>query len=134
MAAGQSPTREWLLGSDTVTVTGGAATQSVTTVTTGTSQPIFYPSHGIIAFYFRSVGTTSGGTILIEEADWGEKELPYSGTWSQVQSISASSFTGGAQLVVHITDCSYRYLRVRISSAITGGGGITVSLSSRGAA
>ena len=129
MAAGQAPDRLWLLGSDSIV--GGTLT--LTGVTTGTSQPIFYPAHGIIAFYFRSIGTTSGGTVLIEEADWGPNEQPYSGTWSQVASVSASTFTGGVQLAYHITDTSYRYLRVRISSTITGGGSILVSLSSRGA-
>jgi len=129
VAAGQALDRLWLLGSDTV----AAGVLTVTGVTTGTSQPILFPAQGIITFYFRSVGTTSGGTILIEEADWGPNEHPYSGTWGQVQSISASSFTGGAQLPVHITDCAYRYLRVRISSTITGGGTILVSLATRGA-
>jgi hypothetical protein len=109
------------------------ADSSVTGVTTGTSQPVQMADHGIVAVILRSIGTTSGGTVLIEEADWGDRELPYSGTWSTVQTILASSFTGNAQVVIHITDSSYRYLRVRISSAITGGGSITAALTSRGA-
>ncbi len=132
MAAGQAPDRMWLLPPNADPIVAGTVTP--TGVTAGTSQPIFYPAHGIITFYLRSIGTTSGGTILIEEADWGPNEQPYSGTWSQVASIAASSFTGGAQTAYHVTDSSYRYLRVRISSAITGGGTILVSLSSRGAA
>ncbi len=130
MAAGQAPDRLWLLGSDPIV----ASVPTPTGVTTGTSDPIFYPAHGIITFYLRSIGTTSGGTVLVEEADWGANEHPYSGTWSQVASIAASSFTGGAQIAYHVTDSSYRYLRVRISSTITGGGTILVSMSSRGAA
>jgi len=129
MAAGQAPDRMWLLGSDSVVA--GALT--VTGVTTGTSQPIDYKAHGIITIYLRSVGTTSGGTVLIEEADWGPFEQPYSGTWSQIASIAASTFTGGAQIAYHVTDSSYGWLRVRISSAITGGGTILASLRSRGA-
>lgn len=131
MAAGQAPDRMWLLPPNADTVTAGVLT--VTGVTTGTSQPIFDQAQGIVTFWFRSIGVTSGGTILIEEADWGPNEHPYSGTWSQVQSIAASSFSGGAQLAVHISVCSYRYLRVRISSPITGGGSITVSRSALGA-
>lgn len=130
MAAGQAPLRAWLLGSDTVT----AGVLSVNGVTSGTSQPIFFDAQGIVTFWLRSIGTTSGGTIVIEEAEWGSNEQVYSGTWGAIQTISASTFTGGAQLPVHIMDCSYRYLRVRISSPITGGGSITASLSARGAA
>lgn len=107
---------------------------TVTGVTTGTSRPIECSLHGIIAIYLRSIGTTSGGTILIEEADWAGTELPYSGTWSQVASISASSFTGGAQLATHLADSAYSHVRVRISSDITGSGTITAVLRSRGAA
>ena len=110
------------------------ADSTVTGVTTGTSVPFFARVDGIIAIILRSVGATTGGTILIEEADWGPLEQVYSGTWSQIQSIAASSFTGGAQVVIHISDSSYRYIRVRISSAITGGGTVTAVLTSRGAA
>lgn len=106
---------------------------TVTGVTTGTSQPVKMEGYGILSFYFRSVGTTSGGTILIEEADWGPQEGPYSGTWSQIASIAASSFTGGAQSANHISNSAYAYVRVRISSAITGGGTITAVLKAQAA-
>lgn len=139
MAAGQAPDRLWLLppNADTVvagvlTVTG--TTGAGTTANPSTSQPIDYKSHGIVTFYLRSIGTTSGGTIVIEEADWGLNEQPYSGTWSQIASIAASSFTGGAQIAYHVTDSAYGWLRARISSPITGGGSVTISLRSRGAA
>lgn len=108
---------------------------TVTGVTTGTSIPLARPTDGTLTFYLRSVGTTSGGTVIVEEADWGEKEFVYSGTWSQIASISASAFTGGAQTAYHInSDNSFRYVRVRISATITGGGTILVSASSRGTA
>lgn len=128
MAAGVSPSRELLLGVENAdgTVTGVTAL--------GTHAPLLREVQGIISFFFRSIGTTSGGTILIEEADWGPGEAPYSGTWSVVQTISASAFSGGAQLAVHITDSAYGWVRVRISSAITGGGSIIVSERQRGAA
>lgn len=137
MAAGQAPDRLWLLGSDAfvagalvITGTTGAGTAA----NPSTSQPIDYKSHGVVTFYLRSIGATTGGTILIEEADWGPNEQPYSGTWSQVASIAASSFTGGAELAYHITDSAYGWLRARISSPITGGGTVLISLRSRGAA
>src|SRR5205814_1613444 len=98
------------------------------------SRPVDYSLHGIVSFYLRSIGTTSGGTILIEEADYRDVEMPYSGTWSQIASILASSFTGGAQVAYHVSDCAYGFLRVRVSADITGGGSITAAMRSRGAA
>ncbi len=128
MPAQVTSTRILLLGTEP------SATGIALGVTTGTSRPIDMAQHGIVAFYFTSIGTTSGGTILIEEADYTDSTQPYSGTWSQVTSISASTFTGGAQIAYHVTDCAYGFLRVRISSTITGGGTILAALRSRGAA
>lgn len=107
---------------------------SVTGVTTGTSIYVERVGAGILSIFLRSVGTTSGGTILIEEADWGPLEAPYSGTWSQIASVLASSFTGSGQTAVHVTNSAYGYVRVRISSAITGGGTIIASLRSQAGA
>lgn len=120
-----SQARALLLGTDDAGV--------ITGVTTGTSQPIFAGNQNQFSFFFASQGTTSGGTILIEEADWAmNKDLPYSGTWSQIASISANSFTGGAQSVYHTTaPAAYAFVRVRISSPITGGGTITAVLRMR---
>lgn len=128
--------RVLLLGTEVTYDTTAAATPTygVTGVTSGTSQPLFIPTVGIGTVYLRSIGTTSGGTILMEEADWGPWEVTYSGTWSQIASIAASSFTGGAQISYHVTDATIRYFRVRISAAITGGGTILASWSSRGMA
>jgi hypothetical protein len=134
--AAATPFRTLLLGTEvTFDATAKAApTYLVTGVTTGQSIPIDCHAHGILTIYLRSLGTTSGGTVLIEEADWGPYEQPYSGTWSQVQSIAASTFTGGQQIAIHISDAAYAWLRVRISSTITGGGTMTAALVSRGAA
>jgi hypothetical protein len=101
---------------------------SFTGVTSGTSQP--YPMEGFdeLVFTFESVGTTSGGTLLIEEAS----RPYYTGTWSQITSISASSFTGTAQQCYHISPNAYGSVRVRISSAITGGGTVLVFLNRQG--
>jgi len=100
---------------------------TVTGVTTGTSQPIQADGRGLVSIYLRSIGTTSGGTVVIEEADWGPLELPYSGTWSTILSQAASGFTGGVQLAVHATIAAFAWYRVRISSTITGGGSILVT-------
>lgn len=130
--AAAAPMRAWLLG----TVANVAGVLTVTGVTTGTSQPIDMSAQGVMTFYFRSVGTTSGGTIIVEEADWDPLEGPYSGTWAQIASVSASAFTGGAQGIQRFTlsDNAVGFVRVRISAAITGGGTILVSIRARGAA
>jgi hypothetical protein len=105
---------------------------TVTGVTTGQSVPQIAEATGLYTFYFRSVGTTSGGTVLIEEADWGPKEPVYSGTWSVVQTQAASGFTGTAELAVHVTLSAFAYYRARISSPITGGGTVLVSVRTQG--
>ncbi len=74
----------------------------------------------------QSTSTTSGGAISIEEAYYDPNGPVYAGTWSLVTAaISASTFTGGAQAVVHVVG-SFWAIRARISSDITGGGSVTV--------
>lgn len=75
----------------------------------------------------QSTGTTSGGAVSIEEAYFDPAVLAgqnYTGTWSVIQSVSASTFTGGAQVIVHVTGSVWA-IRARISSAITGGGTVS---------
>lgn len=70
-------------------------------------------------------GTISGGTVLIEEAMWLETQMPYSGTWSTMYTVTASGLSGGAQQLFHFPPSAYARYRVRISSNITGGGGVS---------
>lgn len=77
-----------------------------------------------LLFTFTSEGTTSGGTILLEESD-----LPsYTGTWSQITSQAASGFTGTTKLCAHVRLGVGAWVRARVSSAITGGGTATVTV------
>ena len=102
---------------------------SVTGVTAGISVPIDCLGWGAVKIYLRSVGTTSGGTVALEEADWGPLEAPYSGTWSQiVTAITASTFSAGKQLATIVPLSANRYIRVNITGAITGGGTILASV------
>lgn len=79
-----------------------------------------------VTVVLQSDDTTSGGTIVIEEAYYTPTDKPYTGTWSQIGStINASAFTGGAQQVIHIVGYSIWALRVRIATDITGGGSIS---------
>ena len=121
MALASSPTLIQLLG----TVN---ADQTVTGVTAGVSIPIEVGANDELVFYFESSGATSGGTVLIEEAS----RANYTGTWSQIASVAASSFTGTVQLGYHLGPNAFGFVRVRISSAITGGGSILVFLKKQG--
>jgi hypothetical protein len=97
--------------------------------TTGTSQPVDVSTFKNWTIVCESAGTTSGGTLLIEEAYWPSTAQDFTGTWSQLYSISASAFSGTTQQLYHFgNDNAYRYVRVRVSSTITGGGTITVYL------
>lgn len=120
-------TRILLLGTEN-------ADGTVAGVTAGQSQVLEFPSSAYVTIYLTSIGTTSGGTIVIEEADFAQKTVMYGGTWGSItpSPISASTFSGGQQLPVHIMATPYGYLRVRISSPITGGGSIMASLRSTG--
>ncbi len=131
--AAAAPMRTLLLGTEVTFDAFGTPTYAITGVMTGVSQPIDCSLIGLPTFYLRSIGTTTGGTITIEEADWGPWEGVYSGTWFPVvAAVAANSFTGGAQSVVRVADTSFHYIRVRISAAITGGGTIIASMVSRG--
>jgi len=95
-------------------------------VTTGTSKPFqVIGSHKDVCVTFTSEGTTSGGTLIIEESD-----LPsYTGTWSQIASQAASGFTGGAKLCTHVQLGAGLWVRARVSATVTGGGTATVTIS-----
>lgn len=95
--------------------------------TAGTSQPLDRSEYPSLSFYFTSVGDTTTGNILIEEADWDpETEAVYSGTWSQVATIATSTFTGGAQVAYHLSPNNYGFVRVRINTTVSSGGTIKV--------
>lgn len=69
--------------------------------------------------YVFGAGTVSGGTILVEEAPTPD----YAGTWGIISTIVASTLNGACQ-PVHI-DAAVIGFRVRVSSAITGGGSVS---------
>lgn len=94
-----------------------------------------YPS---LVFYCTSTGTTSSGVISFEEAAPSASLGPLShvtdvfgattGNYSVITTANASSFTGGAQLAVHPARAAYCFVRARVSTAIGGGGTISVGL------
>lgn len=106
----------------------------LTTVTADETQsmPIDCSAWRYHTVYLKSTGTTSGGSITIEEADWDIlSEVPFGGTWSIIgAAIAASTFSGGAQIAVHLPAAAYGWIRVRVDAAITGGGSVSASLRS----
>jgi hypothetical protein len=97
-------------------------------VTTGAGQ-FDASAYSSLTFYLQSNGTTSGGVITLEEADWdAHGGTPYTGTWSSITTINASSFTGSVQLAYHLSPAAFGNVRARVSSTITGGGTVTVTL------
>lgn len=100
---------------------------TVSSTAAGVSAPVFPQGREEIALYMTSLGTgtTTGGTVLLETADYDPKVDPvYAGTWSTIQSIDPNDFTGLKTKAYFISPNAYSALRVRISSAITGGGTI----------
>lgn len=82
-------------------------------------------SHKDYTVTYTSEGTTSSGNMLVEESD-----LPsYTGTWSQVHSQTAAALTGGAKLCVHVQIGAGLWTRVRINTAIGGGGTMSATIS-----
>lgn len=104
-------------------------TTSITAANSGTSRPVNVEGRDELVFYFQSNGTTSGGTLKIEEAYYDPAGPVYAGTWSQIGAdVLASAFTGTAQQAVHISPNSYVWVRVRVATDITGGGSVTAVL------
>ena len=104
-------------------------TTVTTAANTGTSRPVNIQGRNNVAIFFASVGTTSGGTLVIEEADYDPNGPVYAGTWSQIgPTINANDFTGTKQQAVHVSPNTYMFVRVRVASDITGGGTVTVVL------
>jgi hypothetical protein len=95
-----------------------------------TSIPVDCSAYRYNTVYLTSVGTTSGGNITIEEADYDPMTgVPYGGTWSLIgTATAASSFTGGVTIAVRLPVGAYGFVRVRISDAITGGGTVSAAL------
>jgi hypothetical protein len=88
-----------------------------------------------LVFYLSSSGTTSGGVVTLEESmpvgTPGDQVpgLPFSGSCSAITTVNASTFTGDAQVAVHTSSArAYGWVRARVSTAISGGGTISVGL------
>lgn len=98
--------------------------ESLAAATTGTGTSIPFHECRQIIWTVEGAGTISGGTVVIETAD----QTDYSGTWSELDSITASTLSGGAAYSGTYPAAASGFVRGRISSNITGGGTVTVRL------
>lgn len=114
-----------------VVMLGNPATP--TSVASGTSVPINIQNMAAPSVWIRpDGGTISAGVLTIEEADFDGTTGPYTGTWSLVTTVDLTTLsTLTQQQVTHLQVSGYAYIRVRISTAITGGGKINVVLRAR---
>lgn len=86
-----------------------------------------------VTVYVTGTGTTSSGVITFEEADYDPNTgVPYGGTWSPITTVNASDVSGGLQKTIKFPVAAYAWIRARISTAIGGGGTITVVLRGSG--
>lgn len=89
-----------------------------------------------LVFYVTSTGTTSGGVISFEEASPSNfataANPPMFGAatdgYSLITTQNASTTSGGKQVAIHLTPAAYAFVRARISTAISGGGSVSVGL------
>lgn len=112
-----SPQTEVVLG-----VANGDGTFSG--VTSGTSAAIEPGQRDALTIAIIGNGTIASGVVTIEEA-YQVPGTTYAGTWSVITTVTASALTGGAQQLIHLAPTALVSVRVRISTTIGGGGGIT---------
>lgn len=78
-------------------------------------------------FYLTGLGTTSGGVITLEET------MPRAdGSWPAtpvaITTVNATDISADVQKIYQATAGPYAYVRARVSTAISGGGSVTVGV------
>lgn len=98
--------------------------KSLDAATTGTGTVVAFNDCRQIFWTVEGAGTISGGTVVIESA----ASADYAGTWNELDSVTASSLTGGAAYTNTTPATGGGFVRARITFDITGGGSVTVRL------
>ncbi len=98
-----------------------AASVSLSAATSGTGTVKAFNDCRQVNWIVEGSGTIDGGVVKIECA----ASVDYSGTWHELDSIDAADLTGGKAYGNTFPMPPGGFLRIRISSAITGGGNIT---------
>lgn len=76
------------------------------------------------AVYMTGSGTISGGVAVITEAPTAN----YAGTWSTVLTLDPTDVSAGKTQGNALPAGAYNFLRVEITSTITGGGNVSFRL------
>jgi hypothetical protein len=103
----------------TVAAAKGVDTVLLAAATTGTGTAVAVPiTSTLTRVRVTGAGTISTGTLIIEEAGAPD----YSGTWSNLYTVTGTTLTGGAVQVIHIFG-TLGFIRARIGTTVTGSGG-----------
>jgi hypothetical protein len=117
---------------------GNVTVKSLTLATTDETLGQFIDARRLpyIAFIIEADGgTISSGVVTFEEAYWDETVVGiYTGTWSQITTYDCSALTGSrSQTIIHnFNAVAFQRIRARVSTAIAGGGKISVIISGLG--
>jgi hypothetical protein len=104
---------------------GDSASISLNAVTAaGAGKAIAFNDTSQVNWLVQGTGTISSGTVVIESAH----AYDYSGTWKELDSIDASTLTGGALDGNTFPVVPGGFVRARVSVQIQGGGNITAYL------
>lgn len=90
------------------------------------SQPIDVIGYThLVAYMFANGTVTSGAVTFLEGAIDPDTDQPFSGTWATIGS-AVTAPTTGISTATHFTVGAYSHIQARISTAIGGGGSISV--------
>lgn len=99
-----------------------ATTARILAATSGSVGYDFNGRKHPVTIWVRGNGTISGGVISIEEC----RDPEYASTWSLSATVTASDLTGDKEMKVNLAACTFRAVRGRISTTITGGGSVDI--------
>lgn len=103
---------------------GDPASVSLNAATTGTGKAIPFNDCRQVNWLVEGAGTISGGTVVIESAHAQD----FSGTWNELDTVDATTLTGGALYGNTFPHVPGGFVRARIGTNISGGGNCTVRL------
>jgi len=78
------------------------------------------------AICLEGKGTITSGVVTIEEAYYPDGSTPYTGTWGPITTVNGTDLSGNVQKFVRPMYSAWA-VRVRISTAIGGGGTVTAT-------
>ena len=83
-----------------------------------------------LTIWQTGTGTITSGVLTVEEAHYDPRtSVPYTGTWAAITTLDSTSVTGGQTQPYHApSDRSYSFVRVRLTTAVGGGGALSVAL------